>query len=345
MRHRTLSWGALLVVALLVAACGSGASQTSGPPAHPTLTSVPSTPTPTPLPQGVSAAIPGLGTVSGHDFYALAADDTAVWVYNPDTGNVLRIDPKTNTLVATISVGQGCAIPGPCGNVALGDGAVWVAKPATGTIVRIDPKTNLVVATITLPSGAQPYVAVAPGAVWSANRTLNSYSKIDPQTNQVVATLTNQFGAAGLTYSQGSLWLCNFNGHPSLSRLDPTTYQVQAQIAPASYHSGCFFITATAQDIWTMTFNGNGAFAERIDQATNQVIWALLMPGNYNGFLAAGAEGVWYLNDAGLFRFATPSESLSGPWPGVSGVGLAVGAGSVWVASLSGTLLRITPTV
>src|SRR5262245_7594638 len=115
MRHRTMRWLALLAVALPVAACG-GTTQAGGSPPPSATPTLPSAGT-------VSATISGLGpNRAASNGYELAADDTAVWVHNGQTGTLLRIDPKTNTLVATITVGAGD------GGVALGQGAVWVVS-------------------------------------------------------------------------------------------------------------------------------------------------------------------------------------------------------------------------
>src|SRR5262249_37922487 len=126
--HRRVASLALLLCALAVAACGGSATTQGGASSSPTST-LPPTQTSTPaLPSAgtVSATISGLGALGADDGYGIAASDTAVWVLNGNTGNVLRIDPRTNTLVATIPVAQGG------GSIALGQGAVWVASPYAG---------------------------------------------------------------------------------------------------------------------------------------------------------------------------------------------------------------------
>ena len=106
---------------------------------------------------------------------AVAVGEGAVWVasrvstFSSSTlrkpsirrGTVTRIDPQTNTVVATIPVG---ADPF---SIAVGEGAVWVANRRGFTISRIDPSTNKVVASI--PVGNRPQSLVAGGgAVWVA---------------------------------------------------------------------------------------------------------------------------------------------------------------------------------
>jgi streptogramin lyase len=176
--------------------------------------------------------IPGMGTISQqYDGYGIAADSTAVWVYNGETGNLLRIDPKTNRLVATIPVGPGCAPHNNCGGVALGPGAVWVAAGASSKVVRVDPRTNRVVATIPFPDNEALNVFVTPGVVWVTDYYDNMIFQIDPQTNNMLNVLTPAAGPTGVAFAGGSLWRCEAHNTPDgWIRLDAATMQIQAQV-------------------------------------------------------------------------------------------------------------------
>ena len=70
----------VVLLASLLTACGGSTSQGG-------VTTTPSAGT-------IKATISGLGKLSG-DFsvYGIAADDTAVWVHNGDTGTLLRTMP------------------------------------------------------------------------------------------------------------------------------------------------------------------------------------------------------------------------------------------------------------
>jgi YVTN family beta-propeller protein len=125
----------------------------------------------------VVATIPIAQTLNGRGYTstAIAVGNGAVWVANwysafseysltrdiptPRAGTVSRIDPESNAVIATITVGRD-----PFG-VAAGDGAVWVTNRTAFTVSRIDPRTNEVVKTIRI--GNRPRaVAVGGGAVW-----------------------------------------------------------------------------------------------------------------------------------------------------------------------------------
>src|SRR5438876_9866762 len=69
------------------------------------------------------------------------AGNGAVWVARVSDNTVLRIDPQTNSVIATIPVG-----PQPEG-IAVTPGAVWVVNKGGPSVSRIDPATNQVVAT------------------------------------------------------------------------------------------------------------------------------------------------------------------------------------------------------
>src|SRR4051812_42413274 len=72
----------------------------------------------------------------GREPRAVAVDENSVWVANRADGSVLRIDPGTNKVLASIPAGRE-----PYG-IAVGAGSVWVANRGDGTVVRIDPGTN-----------------------------------------------------------------------------------------------------------------------------------------------------------------------------------------------------------
>jgi YVTN family beta-propeller protein len=93
----------------------------------------------------------------------------SIWVttagnYNEDKpGYLLRIDPRSNKVIAKIRVG---AAPN---GIAVSPGAVWVADSQDGTLSKIDPATNRVVSA-PLPVGDYPTGALyAYGALWVAD--------------------------------------------------------------------------------------------------------------------------------------------------------------------------------
>jgi streptogramin lyase len=349
-----------LVVLLLCTLVGGGCASSASAGRTPHVPPVPScTPGASILPP-TSLGLPSAGTVSA-TFSSIcpanavngiwvAADESSAWVYNANTGIVTRIDPNTNTVAATITVGSACDQCG--GNLAVGDGAVWVDEAMDNTVTRIDPQTNKVVATIDAngPSNGPTWLSVTPGAVWVGDYYAGEVSRIDPQTDKRVAVpeLSNEPGSLAMSYGAGSLWLCDYHRAPGLLRLDPATLQVQAQIDVSRNQGfGCVIASAHDDAIWVQAkgHEGNPVLIERIDPATNRVTCAATPPGSGDASLAADSHGVWYFEtQLGLFRLDPQSCKAVAQLAMTDGAGgLGLGDGSIWIASQSGIVSRITP--
>lgn len=351
--------GVLLLV-LMCALVGGGCASSSaaGHTSHVPPTPTPCAPRSSILPP-TSLGLPSAGKVSATfssicptdaDYSIwVTADDSAVWVYNVSTGTVTHIDPASNAIVATISIGAACD---QCaGSIAIGDGAIWVDN-TNDRVTRIDPHTNKVVATIDARSLGQSstWLSVTPGAVWVGDYYGGMVSRIDPQTNKMVAVdaLSGEPGPLTMSYGAGSLWLCNYHLATGLIRLDPTTLQVQAQIdVSQSQGFGCAMAVAQDQAIWVVAKGPEGSpvLIERVDPTTNRVSAAATPPAQGDGSVIADAHGVWYFDtQLGLFRLDPQTCKVVAQLAMTDGAGgPALGAGSVWVASTTGILSRITP--
>ncbi|HSS74485.1 MAG TPA: BTAD domain-containing putative transcriptional regulator [Gaiellaceae bacterium] len=126
-----------------------------------------------PARNAITAAIPvAQATSGGPSPTAIAATDDAVWVANRFVGSregkfgvsgkrgtVSRIDPVTNAVAATITVGHEPF------SIAAGQDAVWVANRTDFTVSHIDAHTNHVTKTIRIGNRPQG-IAVGDGGVW-----------------------------------------------------------------------------------------------------------------------------------------------------------------------------------
>lgn len=116
----------------------------------------------------------------------LAAGAGSLWLAYQGAGQVQRIDPRTNRVIATIGL-RGAASGG---GIAVADGRVWasiVGPERRGHVLVIDPQTNRV-------SGPPGAVGTGPGRlhaglgfVWVQNTTSPNAtaSRIDPATRAV----------------------------------------------------------------------------------------------------------------------------------------------------------------
>ena len=93
----------------------------------------------------------------------LASGFGSIWVSVPNVSAVIRIDPTTDKVQATIKIPVEVAA---CGGFAFTKTDVWM--PSCGgarTMARIDPATNLVAAVVR-PDGAPSTPTVIDGAAW-----------------------------------------------------------------------------------------------------------------------------------------------------------------------------------
>lgn len=227
---------------------------------------------------------------------AIAAGMGSLWVTTVDfdssrnflPGAVLRIDPASGNVLATIPAGKSAQ------DIAVGAGAVWVVNTPDNTVLRIDPATNQVAATITitLPSG----VAADATSAWVVSDD-GLVSRIDPATNQVAAAVHTQDTGGRIGVGSGAIWVTNY-GHTgqadgSVTRIDPATNQVVAK-------------TTVGEDPWDIAIGGGSVWVGlydaptvvQLDAATNAVLRQVTVAGNVYR-LAADDQSVWALWNPG----------------------------------------------
>jgi virginiamycin B lyase len=136
--------------------------------------------------------------------FAAAFGFGSVWIASfgsGGAGSVQRIDPGSNTVVATIPVG-----PSPR-FIAAGAGGVWTLNQGDGTVSRVDPESNRLVATIpTDVPGPGGDIAVGAGRIWvRATQTL--LSVVDPERNRVVARYGPPCGSGAVRANAEVVWV------------------------------------------------------------------------------------------------------------------------------------------
>jgi len=191
----------------------------------------------------------------------LLATGAAVWVAATHDGKVLRIDPTTNAVVATVTVGR----PGTSGPnwLASGFGSVWVGIPNDHTVVRIDPVRNAIQATIPTPLGVLPCggFAILPTEVWSTGcDTVMGMTRIDPSTNRVVTKMTLD----GHTYPQGVIngrfWMSiapNAGAPALLGRFTSATSAIDLELSPGSAFGGGGGMVVAAGSVWVVDYGND----------------------------------------------------------------------------------------
>ena len=160
-----------------------------------------------------------------NDVVATAA---AVWVISCDTGELIKVDPTTNSVVsrtpyATLIDQAQAQTPAPAGK---GTDSIWITVAGDeggGTLpeglLRVSPTTDRGVAFLPLaPEQAGDFFnAVTDEAVWLGGS--GEINRVDVATNQIVATYPTARGRLKIGIEFGSVWLRNFE-HFLIQRLD-----------------------------------------------------------------------------------------------------------------------------
>lgn len=280
------------------------------------------------LPRGVTAIVTGY---------------SGVWA-STLSGSVVRIDPSTNQIAATIPVSG----IGDFSRLAAGAGGIWVTH--AGSVARIDPTTNSVTADIDV-GGTLLGIAASDSAVLVTTQGTSGSElvTIDPATNQPSGQpISLPDGATDLAYVQGTLWVDISNNGGSVVSVDPATGQVSN--APESSIPEAAFDNS----LWAPTWTG----VDRIDPATNAVTADIPLARVVQ--TAAGLNELWALTATGstsstlyepdqsrpatlvLIDPATNSVVGTPVSVGISPAYMAVGKGAVWVAQYdSGIVTRV----
>jgi DNA-binding beta-propeller fold protein YncE len=132
---------------------------------------------------------------------SIAAGAGSIWVGVQNIHAVVRINPSTDTIVATIPD------RGACRQIVADDRAVWIAggcDPGPG-VTRIDPATNAVTE-VSNANGNSPAIALGENSVWYAT-TDNFLGRINPTTHRVVGRLKLPGPAWAATVAFGSVWI------------------------------------------------------------------------------------------------------------------------------------------
>jgi virginiamycin B lyase len=258
----------------------------------------------------------------------------AVWVATGGGSSVDRLDPATDTDIASVP------IDAPCLGMAAGFGSVWVPDCSVGTLDRIDPVSNRVIARITVPFNlnGEGQIAIGAGAVWVPDLS-GRVSEINPGTNKVSATFALDPGLVALTFGFGSIWGTN-TGASTLVRMAPNG-KVLATISVVSQPR---FLTADPSGIWVLG-QGDGSVS-RIDPATNKVSSTIVLevPGT-GGCIAAGGGSVWVtMPGTPVSQIDTATNRVVGQFQGDGGDCIGYGFGSVWLSNNGlGDVWRIKP--
>jgi len=262
--------------------------------------------------------------------------EDAEWVSNAPKNTVHRMDVKTNTVTAVITVGKR-----PCSGLTAGFGSVWVPNCGDKTVSRIDIATNKVIATVPVgPSASEGGVAASPEGVWLVTDAKGVLSKIDPATNMVAAEVMVPLNSAGVTYGDGVVWVTT----PEANMLTGVDTKANKVLFSVPVGPGPRFVTFGAGSVWTLN-QGDGTVS-RVDAATGKLVTNIEVgvPGT-GGEIAFGEGHVWAtVFEIPISEIDPGTNKVVQQWFGAGGDSIRVAHGSIWLSNLrDGNVWRFSP--
>jgi streptogramin lyase len=146
----------------------------------------------------------------------------SVWIVTSKEGDLLRIDPASNRVVAHVHLPRGSFNP------VFANDSVWVSSNAGGTLVRVNPRTNAVVSET--PVGPSPrFLTVGAGSVWVLNQGDGSIARVDAETGKRTAVIHAGIPGLGgeIAFGFGAVWASVFDF--PITRIDPQSNEVKGQ--------------------------------------------------------------------------------------------------------------------
>lgn len=253
-------------------------------------------------------------------------------------GRIDRIDPATNAVTGTVSIGLSSDL---YNGLAVNAAGLWATDSTAALVTRVDLGTLAVAARISAGSAPKGVLATDAG-VWVADVHGGAVLRIDPASNTTTASVTvgptGNSGPNWLASGLGSIWV-GVPNNGSIGRFDPATAAIQATIAVPPGFSPCGGIAVGSDAAWITACAGAGTMA-RIDPASNTSTITLPLPGfAYNPTLIDGAPWVSVDNGnerSGMLVRINPATNrvdrvLLPPAPFGGGGDIVLAAGSVWV--------------
>jgi streptogramin lyase len=287
------------------------------------------------------------------------------------TKSMVRTD--ATPVASGLAVAGRVALPGSAAAVAVDEDAVWVLLEQ-GTLLRVDPERHRVTGRLELeaPAGGMPAgpLAVGAGAVWVGTRGATVTARVDPVRLQV----TGRLGARVAAVARGVVWsYCCRRGDDFMGfgRIDARTLRPRPPlvVTDASGRPQPVGWLALGPDaVWTVAFGDQRLWRVPLG---GDPAGAVVRVGGFLYGLAADAGVVWVLSGSGdpdsqrdwtvrLQRLDQRRGEVTAaiPLPELevdafrAPLGLAPGAGAVWVAGPGsgglhggGILLRVDPTL
>jgi DNA-binding beta-propeller fold protein YncE/predicted Ser/Thr protein kinase len=205
----------------------------------------------------------------------------SVWVSNPRTGKVLRIDPQRG-VIDEVPVG------GSPGAIVSGGGQIWVADEDGAGVTAIEAKSADVIKRGLAPHAAPLRLAVGAGGLWVSSASTGTVRRIDLGTMAVDAPIPAGRGPAGVTVGHGLVWVANSRGG-TVTRVDPSLHTVIGAPIPVGARPGG--IDAGTETVWVASTAE--ATVSRLDLNSGEPEGNPIRVPLDPGAVAVGSKAVW----------------------------------------------------
>jgi hypothetical protein len=269
--------------------------------------------------------------------------------------SLVAIDPKTSKVSWHTSASESPTLVSVAGEKA------WLLNRAQ-TISLVDVTERSLVRTFGIPA-TPAGIAAASDGLWVGDSANPSVLKLDTETARVVEKISTPplevvsawrtregdpfLDAGQMILTERALWF--LSGHATLTRIDARRGKVEARIRHEGIPgAGPAYVAADAEAVWV--YAPAGATLTRIDPETNEVVSSTELAAS--GPMAAGFGSVWVADSANNQVFQLAPGSVTGSTApsvvrsvAVGGlpVGVAAGAGALWVAVADGIVAKVDP--
>jgi len=209
----------------------------------------------------------------------------SVWVSNPRTGMILRVDDAGH-VTARLHLG------GSPGAIVSGGGRIWVADEDGAGVTVIDGQRARVIRRGLAPHAAPLRLAVGAGGLWVSSASTGTVRRIDLGTMAVGSPILAGRGPAGVTVGHGLVWVANSRSS-SVTRVDPSTHSILGDPIPVGEQPGG--IDAGTEAVWVASAADNSV--TRLDLTSGNPIGNPIAVGPKPGAVVVGPEAVWVANN------------------------------------------------
>lgn len=260
----------------------------------------------------------------------LAAGAGSIWV-KLDSGRILRVDPQSMDILATVERPAGSEEFDVCQGLAFAGDAAWSC--AGPDVVRIDPSTNLAVIQPIRKIRDQGNIPFVSDRLWFLTGEGDQLVGIDPQTGSAGNAIALGSACSDVDGSAGVLWVACERDN-MVRRVDIAQGAVSDEIAIGSPTH----VAVSADRVWVAAASG----IVTIQATSFAVSEPVATPGTVHR-MRVGSSGVWIRAGAPYLTLLGLDGSVVGVWtsPALDPGDVVESDGVVWVTdSEEGTLTR-----